>query len=162
MSDQINIWIIDRKGAITQEPIIVSKAAIQPDYITQDASTFELPDDASFVRGDFILAKVMYSSAVSFFGVISSYEDKKVVAKDLLGLVNFEFPATRMSGSSFEQHLKNLINRYLLQDASKDLNILDIEVKTNTTHIYQPDEPPKATNLMSYAIVLEAFNSTQL
>ena len=152
MSDQINIWIIDRKGVITQEPIIVSKAAIQPDYITQDASTFELPDDASFVRGDFILAKVMYSSEVSFFGVISSYEDKKVVAKDLLGLVNFEFPATRMSGSSFEQHFKNLVNRYLLQDASKDLNILDIEVKTNTTHIYQPDEPPKATNLMSYAI----------
>ena len=152
MSEQVNIWIIDRKGAITQEPIVVSKAAIQPDYITQDSSTFELPYDASFVRGDFILAKVMYSSEVSFFGVISSYEDKKVVAKDLLGLVNFEFPATRMSGSSFEQHFKNLVNRYLLQDASKDLNILDIEVKTNTSHIYQPDEPPKATNLMSYAI----------
>ena len=152
MSDQINIWIIDRKGTITQEPIIVSKAAIQPDYITQDASAFELPYDASFVRGDFILAKVMNSAAVSFFGVISSYEDNKVVAKDLLGLVNFEFPATRMSGSSFEQHFKNLVNRYLLQDASKDLNILDIEVKTNTPHIYQPDEPPKATNLMSYAI----------
>ena len=152
MSEQVNIWIIDRKGVITQEPIVVSKAAIQPDYITQDASTFELPDDASFVRGDFILAKVMNSTTVSFFGVISSYEDKKVVAKDLLGLVNFEFPATRMSGSSFEQHLKNLVNRYLLQDASKNLSILDIEVKTNTPHIYQPDEPPKATNLMSYAI----------
>ena len=55
MSDQINIWIIDRKGAITQEPIVVSNAAIQPDYITQDASMFELPDDVSFVRCDFIL-----------------------------------------------------------------------------------------------------------
>lgn len=31
MSDQINIWIIDRKGSITQEPIVVSKASIQPD-----------------------------------------------------------------------------------------------------------------------------------
>ena len=28
MSDQINIWIIDRKGVITQEPIVVSKAGI--------------------------------------------------------------------------------------------------------------------------------------
>lgn len=152
MSEQVNIWIIDRRGTITQEPIIVSKSNIQPDYITQDASTFELPDDASFVRGDFILAKVVNSPLVSFFGVISSYEGNKVVAKDLLGLVNFEFPATRMSGPSFEQHFKNLINRYLLQDISKNLTILDIEVKTNTTHIYQPAEPPVATNLMSYAI----------
>lgn len=152
MSEQVNIWIIDRSGTITQEPIVVSKATIQPDYITQDSSAFELPYDASFVRGDFILAKVMYSSTVSFFGVISSYEDNKVVAKDLLGLVNFEFPATRMSGSSFEQHFKNLVNRYLLQDSSKNLNILDIEVKTNTPHIYQPDEQPTATNLMTYAI----------
>lgn len=152
MSEQINAWIIDRKGVITQEPIVVTKADIQPDCITQDASTFELPDDVSFVRGDFILAKVMNSEYVSFFGVISSYEDNKVVAKDLLGLVNFEFPATRISGPSFEQHLKNLISRYLLQDISKNISILDIDVITNTSHIYQPTEPPVATNLMNYAI----------
>ena len=60
MSDQINIWIIDRKGVITQEPIIVSKAAIQPDYITQDASTFELPDDAT--------TRKMFDTAMCYVG----------------------------------------------------------------------------------------------
>lgn len=152
MSEQVNIWIIDRNGEITQEPIIVSRSTIQPDYITQDSSQFELPETASFVRGDFILAKVADSSAVTYFGVVASYEDNTVIANDLLGLVNFEFPATRMSGPSFEQHLKNLINRYLIQDGAKKLNILDIEVKTNTSHIYQPSEPPTPTNLMSYAV----------
>ncbi|MBS7578288.1 MULTISPECIES: hypothetical protein [unclassified Enterococcus] len=152
MSEQVNLWIIDRQGDITQEPIVVSRSTIQPDYITQDSSEFELPETATFVQGDFVLAKVMNSESIVYFGVVSSYEDNKLIANDILNLVNFEFPATRMTGSSFEQHFKNLVNRYLLQDTTKDLSILDIDVKTNTSHIYQPAEPPTATNLMKYAI----------
>lgn len=149
---QLNVWFINRKGEITQEPTIVEKYDINRDYITQEKSEFTLASTVQFEKGDFIFAKFSGGDKNVFFGVIDSYEDSKIVATDIYNLVNFEFPATRISGNSFESHFYNLINRYLLQDTTKTIGILDVEIRTNTSHIYQPSEPPTATNLVKYAI----------
>lgn len=149
---QLNVWFLDRKGTITQEPILVEKYSIHRDYITQEKSEFILPGTVAYTKGDFLFAKFSGGNKNVFFGVIDSYEGEKIVAIDIYNLVNFEFPATRISGNSFELHYKNLITRYLIQDQTKGLSILDVETRTNTKHIYQPSEPPTPTNLVKYAI----------
>lgn len=152
MTKQLNVWFLNRRGEISQEPVIVEDYDINRDYITQEKSEFTLPSIVAFEKGDFLFAKFSGGSRNVFFGIIDSYEGDKVVATDIYNLVNFDFPATRISGSSFESHFYNLINRYLVQDTTKQMSILDVEVRTNTAHIYQPSEPPTATNLVKYAI----------
>ena len=151
MTDTLNIWIIKRNGETSDHRKTVSYE-INRDYLTAEKSTFEVLEDVEFQNGDFLMAKFQDGKGVAFFGVIDSSENKTIVCNDIFSLVNFEFPATRISGDSFENHARNLINRYLIQDQNKVMNILDINVTSNTRHIYQPAEPPTPTNLMKYLI----------
>lgn len=152
MFGSLNIWIINRNGE-TSESTQVFDYEINTDYITSEKSSFELPGNyLEFSIGDFLLAKFKGGDGLAFFGVIDSYENNKIICNDVYSLVNFEFPATRISGKSFEQHAKNLITRYLINDVNKQMNIVDIDVLTNTSHIYQPSEPPTPTNIMKYLI----------
>ena len=148
----MNIWTITRKGVISD----AEEAAgydINTDAISMDASNFEVKnsDEVIFEDNGFLLAK-FHGGKFAYFGLLSSFENDTLVANDLIKLLDFEFPATKGSGSSFEQHAKNLITRYLINDTGKNMSILNIEVRTNTKHIYQPSEPPTPTNLMSYMI----------
>lgn len=148
----MNIWIINRKGKIVGQEVSTS-STYGIDAISIDKSEFILNNPSiEYQRGDFILAKDGTGDKDIFFGVIDSYEDKKLVANDIRILANFEFPAGKVSGNSFEQHYYNLLQRYLLNDPTKDLSILQVEVRTNTSHLYQPKETPTATNLMKYLV----------
>lgn len=148
----MNIWIIDRKGQIVGQEVSVS-STYGVDAITVDKSEFLLiKPEKEYQRGDFILAKDGTEDKDIFFGVIDSYENNKLIANDIRILANFEFPAGKISGSSFEDHYYKLLKRYLLDDPTKDLSILQVEVRTNTKHLYQPKETPTATNLMKYLV----------
>lgn len=149
----MNIWIIKRNGVIDGGMEVYTYDGIGRDYITTEKATFRTTkDDLDVTKGDFLMAKFPNGEGISYFGVIQSYENRDIVCNDIISLVNFEFPATRSTGPSFELHAKNLINRYLIQDPSKLMDILEITIKSNTTHIYQPSEPPTPTNLMKYLI----------
>jgi len=147
----LNIWVIQRNGLVSSS-VKTTSYEINRDYITSEKSTFEVSEALDFAQGDFLMAKFPHGEGLAFLGLIDSYENKTIVCEDLFSIVDFEFPATRMSGKSFEQHAKNLINRYLLQDANKIIDILDVETRTSTNHIYQPSEPPTPTNLQKYLI----------
>lgn len=149
----MELWIIDRDTLQTIDFVIASEATYGIDYISSDKSNFTLlnPNMDDYPEGDFVWAKAR-NEEPSFFGVIDSYEDNKLVCNDIMVLLNFEFPATQMRGRSFEQHMKTLITRYLINDPTKKMSNLEIDVKTNTSHLYQPKESPTATNLMSYLI----------
>ena len=152
MDELLNVWIINREGN-TVFSTQATSYEINRDYLTSEKSNFVIPiDETSEIKGGFLLAKFQHGKGIAFFGVVDSFENSNVICNDIFSLVNFEFPATRMSGNSFEQHAKNLINRYLIQDVGKNIDILDINVLTNTPYIYQPSEPPTPTNLMKYLI----------
>lgn len=147
----ITIWVIKRDGTISEATNVLDYE-ISMDYITADKTNFVIHNDTPYTVGDFVMAKYPSGKGLAYFGVIDSYENKKMVCNDISVLTNFEFPATRVSGPSFELHAKTLIFKYLLSDSNKLLNILDIEVKTSTPHVYQPDDPPTPTNLMKYLV----------
>lgn len=147
----MNLWVISRQGKIS-DAIEVFEYSISSDYLTTDKTNFTIHDDKQFNSGDFILAKYQHGGGIAFFGVIDSFENKVMVCNEILTLVNFEFPATRFNGRSFEDHARKLITKYLFQDSNKVLTILDIAVLTNTPHVYQPVDPPTPTNLMKYLI----------
>lgn len=144
------IWVINRKGEVIDN-IQSYSGEYGIDAITSDKTTFPLIDkNKKYSRGDFILAKETEGGGINYFGVIDSYEDDKLVANDITILANFDFPAGRIYGDSFEAHYLDLLKRYLLDDPTKDLGILEVEVRTKTRHLYQPKETPTATNLMKY------------
>lgn len=151
MRESLNVWLITRQGFIS-ESIQVYDYEIDRDYITSNKSSFRILEHLEFQQGDFLLAKFPRGASSAYFGVINSYENDMVICNDIFSLVNFEFAATRKSGNSFEEHAKTLITKFLINDPSKLMSILDIEVLTHTSHIYQPSESPTVTNLMRYLI----------
>lgn len=151
MRPTLNVWVIRRDGTTSESHTTVSYI-ISRDYLTAEKSSFEILEDVEFQNGDLLMAKFQEGKGVAFFGIIDSSENNKIVCNDLFTIVNFEFPATRITGDSFENHARNLITRYLVQDVNKLMDILDINVMSNTKHIYQPAEPPTPTNLMKYLI----------
>lgn len=149
----MKIWIINRKGQqIGFETAYNCEYGV--DILSQDKSKFPLLKPAQdYEKGNFILAKEEDGSDVDFFGVIDSYEDKTIMANDITILANFEFPAGYIKGQSFELHFQQLLQRYLLNDPTKDLNgTLVVDTATSTPHLYQPKETPTPTNLMKYMV----------
>lgn len=157
----MNIWVIGRDGKIRDATESYSYE-IDMDVLTTNKSSFTLMDESiRYLKGDFIMGKEPGSRKLKYFGIIDSFEDKKMICNDIITLINFEFPATRMNGQSFESHMKNLITRYLINDFGKELSILEIEVVTNTPHTYQPVDPPTPTNMMKYLInAFKKYNIT--
>lgn len=148
----MKLWSIKRDGTIT-DMVQTYGAQYGIDYISADKSEFPLLEPAIYYeRGDFVYAKGDNDYDLPFFGVVDSYENKVIMAQDLLALLDFDFPATKFSGDSFEQHMANLIKKYVIDDVSKNLSILNVTVGSNTKHTYQPAETPTATNLMKYMI----------
>lgn len=148
----MQVWVINRRGEVIGKEIAVN-CEYGADAITTEKSRFPiLNSQTDYQRGDFILAKEDDNKGINYFGVIDSYEDNVMIANDIIILANFEFPAGKISGNSFEDHFYKLLKRYLLDDPTKDLGILEVEVRTNTKHLYQPKETPTATNLMKYLI----------
>ncbi|MEG0239484.1 MAG: hypothetical protein RR643_04970 [Anaerorhabdus sp.] len=153
----MNLWVIGRDGVIS-EATEVYNYEISYDYITTEKTSFNLVNDIEFKNGDFVMAKYQHGKGIAYFGVIDSYEESEedntriMVCNDIITLINFDFPATKMSGPSFEAHAKTLITKYLISDPNKVMSVLDIEVLSNTPHVYQPADPPTPTNLMKYLI----------
>lgn len=123
------------------------------DYITMDPSRFKILDkDIVYKKGDYLIGKFEDTALFSYFGIITSKEDDVFVTKSLLALLDFEIPTARIKGPSFEAHARDLIYKYLINDATKDASNIVITIESNTAHNYQPKEPPSQTNMTTYMI----------
>lgn len=105
-------------------------------------SEFTINEYIQIEKGDYILAKDLNSGVILYFGVIDSQEDRQIRCRDIAqALGDSDFPTCKTSGSSFEDHYKKLLTKYLLNDQTKNLsNVLQIEVLTTTKHSYQATE----------------------
>ena len=128
-----------------------SDCEIEHDAISNAQSNFKIGKQAIPASiGDFILVKEFITGDFVYFGVIQSIDNEEFGACQLFSLLDFDFVATRISGKSFENHFKTLINNNLILDSTKDISHLVVHVRSNTEHIYQPTDPPTVTNLMKY------------
>lgn len=100
-------------------------------------SEFELDREVEVFTGDWLRAKDSISGKVWYFGFVDSSEKKKVRCRGLLGLADSTIVTRQTSGSSFELHSLNLVRKYLLQDSTKNLPCLDVQIESNTSHAYQ-------------------------
>ena len=130
---------------------------INRDYLTNEKSTFTLSEAVNAEYGDFVLVK--RSNDINNFlycGVIDSFTENSMVTCDLYNIVNFEFAATRQTGSSstggFGGHIKNLLDIYL--DNSKSIYGLTytLDDSAKVAYSYQPSSPPTVTNMVDYLV----------
>lgn len=162
---EVQVFILNRADAKIKTSVLASGYEINRDYLTNEKSTFSLAGAYDATEGDFLLAKTIGNKeainlyqqstiAPLYFGVIDSFENGNIIACDLYHLVQFDFPATRKTGNSFEAHVEALLRYYLLSDSSKLAGVIEItrDPTINTPHSYQPDENPTATKLTDYLI----------
>jgi hypothetical protein len=161
--DQLNVYVLSRTDLSVKSLNQCFSYEINRDYLTNEKSKFSVRGTHQAQQGDFLLVKSseneisIYGKGSSslrplYFGVIDSIENNSIVACDLYNLVNFSFPATRKTGTSFEQHIQTLLNYYLLNDTSKNIHNISVTTGTNTAHSYQPEDPPTPTNMIDYLI----------
>lgn len=144
------IWVINRAGQTVGLEQCTS-AKFGEDNVDKSKSTFPLINPTKqYQKGDFVLAKKTEKDSFNFFGVIDSYEDDTLMCNDISILANFDIPTAKISGISFEQHYLDLLNKYLFNDPTKGISIIEVEIRTNTPHLYQPAETPSTVNLMKY------------
>ncbi|MCL2536946.1 MAG: hypothetical protein FWE51_01505 [Coriobacteriia bacterium] len=159
----LSCYILDRKTLAVKARFQSYDWDISRDYLTNEKSSFVPFGTWEAQQGDFLVAKSSLLDWVSksgnrrfkpfYTGVFDSFESEKIVCCDLYNLLNFEFVATRMTGTDVTGHLFALIMQNLINDTTK--NIGDIEVSADNSAInwsYQPAEPPTATNMVTYFI----------
>lgn len=153
----LNVYIIDRKTQKIKSFLRVDDFSINTDYLTNEKSSFTAREQVEADSGDFLIAKPINVSDIEtnvlFFGVIDSFEANNIIACDIYDLVNLSFAATSKTGQSAEIHIKNLINKYLMADSSKNISqYFNITSSGSTAFSYQPSDPPTDTNLNDYLI----------
>lgn len=148
----MNIWILSRDLKDVNHTQ-TSQHEMGMDYITMDPSRFDILDtNIPYKKGDYLIGKFEDTALFSYFGIITSREDHTFVTKSLLSLLDFEIPTARIKGPSFETHAKDLITKYLINDVTKDAGNIVINIESNTSHNYQPKDPPSKTTLVNYMI----------
>ncbi len=166
----LQVSVLDRLTLQTKFSHRCAVWEIQRDYIENASSHFTLNGDFEVKKGDFLLAKFESGEFANwntggrlvplYFGVVSSSENKQkrvgitqINASDILQLLDIEFPATHKSGNNVQNHLRSLIQLYLLQYLGSQLPPISVDVAgAGISHLYQPSDPPTATNLTEYAI----------
>lgn len=147
----IRLEFFSRNGKKYEKPYFVEKPDIRVDALQDQQSNFDLSEPINASEGDFLWARAEPAGKSIYFGIIGKIVDKKTITcNPLESLLDFEFGATYVSGSSFEEHMKKLITYYVIQDTSKKLSNLVINIRSNTEHLYKPSDPPTATNLLKY------------
>lgn len=132
----MNIWLLGRDGKIKNYTESES-FEINYDYLSNTTSSFVLRDNIGVQPNDFIVAKESESNKPAFFGVVSSLENGKVNANQIINLLNFEIVMERgQTGDSLEDFLKQLITSKLIGDDSKIVKNIVVDVKTKTKFFF--------------------------
>ncbi|HDL1045511.1 TPA: hypothetical protein ACG9GD_002181, partial [Enterococcus faecium] len=132
------ITLFHRDMNLYNERLISTEFEFGTDEIGEEVSNFITDKYVHVKSGDFLLAKFIPSGKIAYFGVISSQEDKKINCKGLLSLADSEIPTVKISGANYEEHIRRLIEYYLLNDPTKQLkNILEVKTESVTSHSYQ-------------------------
>jgi|GEM_PF-2232465 len=164
---KLNLTVLNRSDFTIKSQSECYAWEINRDYLTNEKSRFSPINVMNFDVGDFILAKTTMgryrktsdrddSVDPIYFGIIESEEKGQsniINARDFYNIVNFEFPATVQSGSNVQQHLKNLLYLYLINDPTKNAANIEISIIGNPIPwAYQPNTPPTPTNLNDYLV----------
>lgn len=147
----LNTWFINRQGNVVNYEL-VRDYEIKSDYLTGDLSKFVVTQYQTIKKGMFVISKYASQGNVAFFGVVKSVDNSTINCGEIFTTADFEITTTSKSGNSFEAHAISLINKYLINDPSKEANIIEITKLTDTPHVYQPSDPPTARSLTSYLI----------
>lgn len=138
------VTLFHRDLMLYNEHLFSNSFEFGADEINEEASSFTMDKYVSVKTGDFLLAKYIPSGKFAYFGVITSQEDEKISCKSLLSLADSEIPTARVSGDSYEEHIRRLIEYYLLNDPTKQLkDILDVKAESATSHSYQATDTNK-------------------
>ncbi|MCQ9214976.1 hypothetical protein MU448_11540 [Streptococcus sp. O1] len=166
----LQVSVLDRLTLQTKFSHRCAVWEIQRDYIENASSHFTLNGDFEVKKATFFWPSLRAESlrigtpggrlVPLYFGVVSSSENKQkrvgitqINASDILQLLDIEFPATHKSGNNVQNHLRSLIQLYLLQYLGSQLPPISVDVAgAGISHLYQPSDPPTATNLTEYAI----------
>lgn len=164
---KLNLTILDRTNLKVKSTGVSYAWEINKDYLTNEKSRFSPTDRMEMAIGDFLIAKFdmnMYRQTTGtpdsikpiFIGIVESEEIESsynVNCRDLYNLIDFEIPTTRQSGTNVGQHMKNLLNLHLLNDPTKALVGIDVNIVGDPiAWIYQPNDPPAVTNFLDYFI----------
>lgn len=147
----LNTWFINRQGSVVAYEL-VRDYEINVDYLTGDSSKFVLTNYQFVKKGMFIISKHSTEGKIAFFGVVKSVENNTINCGAIHTTADFEITTTAKSGTSFENHALTLLRNYLLNDASKEAEIINISKLSDTPYIYQPSDPPTVRGLTSYLI----------
>ncbi|HFU4203826.1 TPA: hypothetical protein ACGO8F_001424 [Streptococcus suis] len=160
---RMDVTIIDRESRRIKSKATCYQWEIDYDYLTNDPSSFIFQHNVDYAPGDFLLGKLqdrqlglssIEQDGLPFFlGVIGESENDAINAYNLLNLANFDFVATRKTGSDGIGHLKKLLDTYLIADRTKQASSMGIRAgDVAIPYSYQPSNPPTITNLADYLI----------
>ncbi len=155
----IDIYIVNRSDGVVKGSSQCFSYEINRDYLTNEKSKFIPFSTLTASEGDFLIAKSHELGEINqtginplFFGVIESFENKEIIACDLYNIANFEIAATSKSGSSYGQHIQNLLNVYL--DSSKLVGRINRTVDSSAAvgFSYQPQDSPTQVSFIEYLV----------
>lgn len=152
----MNIWSLGRDGKVsgyTQS----DSFEINYDYVNDTTSSFTLRENIGIQPNEFIVAKDSETNKLAFFGVVSSLENGKVNANQIIHLLNFEtiFP-NGQTGDNLEEYLKGRIDNLLVGDDSKLAKNIVVNAKTKTSFFFFFDDNGKnyiSKNLADYFLL---------
>ena len=148
----LNLYFLTRNLEYYNEHHICTEYKIEESGLDIVKSDFVLTKETDAVEGDFLLAKFRGEREIAYFGVIEDFDNEKVECNSLLSLADIEFAATKVSGKSFEDYVRRIMNKFIRDDSTKQLSKLEIVAPTNTEHLYQPSDPPTATSMAKYLV----------
>lgn len=148
----LNLYFMTRNLEYYNEHHVCTEYKIEESGLDIVKSDFTLTKETEAKEGDFLLAKFRGERDAAYFGVIEDFDDEKVECNSLLSLADIEFAATKVSGKSFEDYFRRIMNKFIRDDSTKQLSKLSISAPTNTEHLYQPSDPPTATSMAKYLV----------
>ena len=136
----------------------VSNYTLVMDAISNNTSTFILPKNKGIEAGNFIAIKSVNDNLIIYYGQITAIDVNDVersitVSSNYLwNVLNGEIVVKSISGNSYEQHLRNMITKYI--DSTNSSNILKYSVmnSTNTAFTVTSSDGMSTSNFIDYMI----------
>ncbi len=156
---ELDLYVVNRSDGVVKGSSECFSYEINRDYLTNEKSKFTPLNALTASEGDFLIVKSHDLSEINptgitpmFFGVVESFENKEIVACDLYNIANFEIAATKKSGTSYGQHIQNLLNIYL--DSSKLVSRINrtVDATSAVAFSYQPKDPPTTVKFIDYLV----------
>jgi len=128
------------------------------DAISNSTSTFVIPKDITIESGDYIAVKEQTSSNLIYYGQITTIDQSDdietitITSNYIWNILNGEIVVKSITGNSYEQHLINIIKKYI--DSNNTISPLRYSItnSTNTAFSVTNSDGLSTSNLIDYMI----------